>query len=65
MSPPQVSGLVAMGMPQQKEACVWGAGGGEKRRREGAFSCAMLSGLHPEEKNQMVKTETRSLWFLN
>lgn len=41
MSSPQVSGLVAMGMPQQKEACVWGpvAGrrGGQGKKREGAL----------------------------
>lgn len=41
MSPPQVSGLVAMAMPQQKEACVWGPvpgrRGGQGTRREGAL----------------------------
>ncbi len=41
MSPPQVSGLVAMAMPQQKEACVWGPvpgrRGGQGKRREGAL----------------------------
>lgn len=31
MSPPQVSGLVAMGTHQQKEACVWGAGDEEEQ----------------------------------
>lgn len=41
MSPPQVSGLVAMAMPQQKEACVWGPvpgrRGGQGKRREGSL----------------------------
>lgn len=40
MLSPQVSGLVAMGMPQQKEACVWGPvpgrRGGQGKKREGA-----------------------------
>lgn len=39
MSPPRVSGLVAMEMPQQKEACVWGPVPGRRvrqgKRREG------------------------------
>ena len=41
MSPPQVSGLVAMAMPQQKEACVWGRCRGEEedkgREEKGAL----------------------------
>lgn len=41
MSPPQVSGLVAMEMPQQKEACVWGPvpgrRAGQGKRGEGAL----------------------------
>ena len=35
MSPPQVSGLVAMVMPQQKEACVWGPVPGRREEDKG------------------------------
>lgn len=35
MLPSRVIGLVAMGMPQQKEACVWGPVAGSRGREKG------------------------------
>lgn len=63
MSPPQVSGWVAMAMPQQKEACVWGPvpgrrGAQGKKERRG-FTRATHSGLRGrKESSQRHKTES-------
>lgn len=68
MSPPQVSGLVAMAMPQQKEACVWGPvlgrRGGQGKRREGALlraaHCALqsVSSQREEERKSSQRHKT-------
>lgn len=56
MSPPQVSCLVAVATPQQKEACVWGPVAG-RRSGQGRRGCALRVRGREE-----IKSETQTGW---
>lgn len=70
MLPPQVSGLVAMAMPQQKEACVWGPvpgrRGGQGKKREGALRAphTLDLSLAQQERGREEVRDKKQAWIV-